>query len=613
MVKRIFAAGMMITLVLLVCLGRLAWLQLLPGQAPVHAKPAGGWKRMAVVQRQRSLVLDTGRGDFIDRYGKPITGETYPALALFPIRKEGRGSRDQLAKLASILGVPLEQLEASWDEMLVPQFWGHIRGRAPLRLSKEQAEAIKRLQVEGARVLPYRNRYIDSFDAKHWIGFTSEHPEWLEAEHKDELESGKRSLAEQVGGSGLEKSLDSLLHGIGGTWVSYYMDAQNAPLHGLDMRVSGPHNSYYPLRVVTTVDLELQNRLEAYADQAGLTEGAIVVLDAHNADIAAMVSRPKLHPGQFLTSDGSEWVNHALQAVEPGSIYKLVTAAAALEYRVTDVRETFHCDGEYGKYGLSCWKDGGHGDLSLQEGLAQSCNVVFASLGERLSAEQLQSTAEALGVIGRVGWHKDRPFGPFTRPLRLLEEEEGGRLFVAHPLPRNGGVMAQSGIGQRDVRMTPLQAANVIVTLLHSGKVLEPRLVSEIRYASGERMVGLKTAHAPGHGAPIGGDTAAFLLRGMRAAVEHGTGTSIREGIWTVAGKSGTAETSKGGKSLNHQWFAGYGPVKSPRYAVSVLAANRAIGSGHQATKLFRGAMDIAAALEQERGAGTQKAPGASS
>ncbi|RIX50596.1 penicillin-binding protein 2 [Paenibacillus nanensis] len=604
MAKRMLAAGLLITFLMLLFIVRLASLQLLPSHGSA-APPAGGgrdgWKRMAVVQRQRSLVLDTGRGDFVDRYGKAITGETYLTVALFPVRPDARGNAQQLAALARLLGVEDSELNRRWDKLTAPDFWHSGSEDHPIRLSEAQADAIRKLGVSGIRVLPYRNRYMSGFDAKHWIGFTSQHPEWLMAAHQKDLLEGKRKLSEQVGGAGLEKSLDGLLHGIGETSVSYFIDGQNAPLHGLDVRVIQPKNKYYPLKVVTTIDLELQNELEAYADREGLKEGAIVVLDARNADIVAMVSRPKLQPGQFLTADGSEWENNALKAVEPGSIYKLVTAAAALEHHAVDRGETFECNGHYGKYGLSCWKEGGHGRLTFQEGLAQSCNIVFAEAAERLKAEQLQRTADALGVTGRVGWHSGK-FGPFAKPLRLLEEEQAGRLFAADdPGHVDGGIMAQSGIGQRDVRMTPLQAANLIVTLLHRGSVHEPRLVSEIQFATGERMVELKARHAKGPGRRIGAHTAEALLRGMEAVVDHGTGRSIREGIWKVAGKSGTAETQNNGVPLNHQWFAGYGPVKSPRYAVAVLAANRPIGSGHQATRLFRGAMDIAAKRESHK------------
>ncbi|RJE91414.1 penicillin-binding protein 2 [Paenibacillus sp. 1011MAR3C5] len=587
----------------------MAWLQLLPSHIPTASPAAGGrdgWKRMAVVQRQRSLVLDTGRGDFLDRNGLPITGETYMTVVLFPVRPDVRGSQEQLRKLSELLRIPKEELLHRWNGMTQPDFWREGTGKEnPVRLTDNQANAIKSLGVEGVRVLPYRNRYLPQFDAKHLIGFTSQHPEWLMTAHERDIAQGRRKLTEQVGGSGLERSLDGLLHGIGETSVSYFIDGQNAPLHGLDLRVVQPNNRYYPLKVVTTIDLAMQNEIEAYADAMGLQEGAIVVLDARNADIVAMVSRPKLKPGQFNSNDGTEWRNYALTAVEPGSIYKLVTAASALEYGVVNPKEKFHCDGHYGRYGLSCWKEGGHGDLTFQEGLAQSCNIVFATIAERLEAEQMERTAEALGVMERVGWHSSHGFGPFPQPLRLLQEEEAGRLFASRGSGADGGVRVQSGIGQRDVRMTPLQAANLMVTLINGGRVMEPRIVSEVRYASGERMVELPARKLPVAGRSIRTDTAMALLRGMEAVVDHGTGRSIRAGTWQLAGKSGTAETKKDGAALNHQWFAGYGPAAKPRYAVAVLAANRPIGSAHQATKLFRGVMDIAAKhVHEPRGHG---------
>lgn len=602
--RRMLAVAMAITVVMTIYLSKLAWLQLAPDYPVVEltkARAKESWKQMAVIQRQRSLILDSGRGDFVDRYGRPITGETYKTAAFFPVRANVRGSEQQIAELAQLLQVSREQLVGRWDAMKTPDFWRADPKAPPLRLTDEQAERIERLDIEGVRVLPYRNRYLPRFEPKHLIGFTSEHPEWLLGNHSRELQQGKRRLTDQVGGSGLEKSLDRLLHGVGETSASFFIDGRNAPLHGLDIRINQPKNKYYPLQVVTTIDLELQNAIEAYADQVGLLEGAIVVLDAANADIVAMVSRPMLRPGQFASADGSEWTNHALKAVAPGSIYKLVTAAAALEAGVTDRHEQFECHGEYGKYGLSCWKKGGHGKLNLEEGLARSCNIVFATLAERLKAAELERVAAALGASGKIGWQSRGAFGPFTSPLRLLEEEERGRVFAADAAGTgdDGGVLAQSGIGQRDVRMTPLQAANLIVTLLHGGRVHEPRLVSEIRYANGQRMVKLPAQEAPAGNGRIQPAIAHALLRGMEAVVDHGTGRAIRQGRWAVAGKSGTAQTTRAGSARNHQWFAGYGPVKTPRYAVAVLAANRPPGSPSQAAKLFRGVMDIAADHEE--------------
>ncbi|WP_424991941.1 peptidoglycan D,D-transpeptidase FtsI family protein [Paenibacillus castaneae] len=689
MFRRIWIAAIFISLIMTVYILRLAWLQLMPNStsASIYSSTPGrgSWQKLSVAQRQRNLVLDTGRGDFYDRNGRPITGETYSAVAFFPVRPDARGSEKAISELSKLLGVSEDKLVQTWNHVKEPIFWKVNEDLLPMRLTEEQKKRIEALKLNGIRVLPYRNRYLQHSGARQVIGITSQHPEWLQANHSKELVSGKRKLTDQVGGSGLEKSLDKLLHGVGATSVSYFIDGRNGPLHGLDMRITQPNNRYYPLQVMTTLDMELQNRIEAYADKMGLQEGAIVVLDAHNADVVAMVSRPKLKPGKFQAADGSEWANHALKAAAPGSIFKLVTEAAALEAGVTNKRETFFCDGEYGKYGLSCWKEGGHGLLTLQEGLAQSCNIVFATIAERLKPSQLQRTADALGIGKQAGWHRERAFGPFTAPLRLLEEEEAGALFApagtaasgaghggsvesdgagtagnrasverrgasdgagaaesggsverrgasdgagaaesgaerggsekrsrkqeqqrqlreraAALAAVDGGVLAQSGIGQRDVRMSPLQAANLIVTLLNDGRVMEPRLVSEIRYANGQRMAELPAQRAQGSSGRIMPATARALQRGMEAVVDHGTGRSIRQGLWPVAGKSGTAETTRAGIARNHQWFAGYGPIKQPRYAIAVLVENQPPGSASQATKLFRGVMDIAASMDQK-------------
>ncbi|MGO4546137.1 penicillin-binding transpeptidase domain-containing protein [Paenibacillus sp. 2TAB23] len=724
--KRISLAALAISLIMLVYIGRLAWLQLMPGSAPAAAlsnkTSRGGWQRLSVQQRQRNLVLDSGRGDFYDRNGAPLTGETYSSLAMFPVRNDIRGEEADLIALSRILDISKEQLMNMWDEVREPVFWKKAGELQPLRLSHAEVSKIEQLTLNGIRVLPYRNRYLSAFQPKHLIGFTSEHPEWLLAHQAADLEEGKRKLADQVGGSGLEKSLDKLLHGLGPTSVSYFMDGRNAPLHGLDVRITQPNNRYYPLKAMTTIDLRLQNEIEEYVDAHGLKEGAVVVLDTRNADIVAMVSRPQLKPGRFATADGTEWENHAVKAFAPGSVFKLVTEAAALEAGVANQHESFYCSGEYGKYGLSCWKDGGHGHVTLQEGLAQSCNIVFATIAERLTPAQLKRTADALGIGQQAGWHREQAFGPFSEPLRLLEEEESGQLFAAakrlstgggevqgsgelneengergsgelsegngeqgggklreenrerrsgelsegngeqgggklreenserrrgkltkenveqgrgmlrtkkvgqgsgglragngekysgkHSSSASdaateqaamlaavdGGTLAQSGLGQRDVRMSPLQAANLIVTLLNDGRVMEPRLLTEIRYANGQRMVKLPAQRAQARGR-IKPATAHALLRGMAAVVDHGTGRSIRQGLWAVAGKSGTAETTRAGIDRNHQWFAGYGPVKKPRYAIAVLVENQPPGSSNQATRLFRGVMDIAARL----------------
>lgn len=594
--RRVFVVLTGMSFIMILLLIRLAWLQLMPA-APASAHSMN-WKREAVAQRERGLVLDTGRGDFFDRNGLSITGESYKALAVFPIQASARKARSaDFTKLALALNTSREGLEKWMGALREPAFWQDKGERSPHKLNQKQMRAINELHLSGVRVLPYRNRYPSSFDAKHVIGYISQHPELLRSKFNHELNSRKMAVTDLIGGAGLEQSLDKLLRGTGATSVSYFTDGADKPLNGLNMRLTSPSNPYYPLRIITTLDLSIQNAIEAYVDQRGLKEGAVVVLDAHSGDIVAMVSRPRLAV-YSLHAEGTDFANHAIRAATPGSVFKLITEAAALEAKVTEEQEHFTCNGEYGRYGLHCWKRGGHGRLTLREALANSCNVTFATVAERLTAEQLVRTADQLGIGRKVGWSTDKPLAPLGKPLRLLRDEETGRLFMKVSPARDGGLLAQTGIGQRDVQLSPLQAANLMVTLLHGGRVAEPRIVSEIRYANGQLMKSLPRQYTPSHYGQIAPATAQALLRGMEAVVTSGTGRSIREGKWAVAGKSGTAETMKAGGTRNNQWFTGYGPVKTPRYVVTVLSENRPTNMTNQATAVFRGIMDLLAESE---------------
>ncbi|GMK41580.1 penicillin-binding protein 4B [Paenibacillus sp. CCS19] len=553
--------------------------------------------RQAVEQRDKELVIDAGRGEFFDRNGVPLTGQSIEALGLFPVPAGQRGELKQLSRLAAVLEVSVQQLQAHLKELKEPGYWLEDGGGHPHALTDKQLEELKTIHVNGVRVVPYRLRYKAPYIASQTIGYISQHPERIKSVYGHEYATGELKLNSIIGGAGLERSLDRLLRGDGQTTASYYTDAYGQPLQGLDVRVTAPVNRLYPLQVVTTLDASLQAEIEAYADRSGLKQGAIVVLDLATRDIVTMVSRPRLNPEQ-VDASSSATANHAIRAVEPGSIFKLVTEAAALEAGVSVPSETFHCNGEYGRYGLSDWKAGGHGDLTLREGLAKSCNIVFAAIAERLTAQQLADTAFRLGIGRQIGWHSEQSVGPLTGPIRLLEEEEAGQIYARKQTTVDGGVMAQTGIGQRDVRISPLQAANMIATIVNMGHVVEPRIVREIRYANGQRLVSIPPHEAASPLGRLSPATAHELMEGMQLVVQIGTGRSIQNGEWDAAGKSGTAQVIHDGVDRVNQWFIGYGPLKSPKYAIAVLAENRTPNSANEATKLFRAILDIAASKQ---------------
>ncbi|MNO42131.1 Penicillin-binding protein 4B [compost metagenome] len=580
--KRIFGAALILCALVAVLIVRLAWVQLLLKDRKVPGTEYS-MAQMAAIQSEREVVLDSGRGRLYDRNGQPLAGETVWTAAFFPQDEaeaeaaESAAGKEKLQRLATVLGVTYEQLQTGRSGLKEPLLWPSGSGKNPLELTPGQAEAVESLAIDGVRALPFARRYEGEKTGRQWLGYLSE------AKSTEVKESPTGLRIPLTGTDGLEKTLEPLLQGVGHTEAFAQVDARGNRLPDSPIKVRAPGNPYYPLSLYTTIDKKLQESIEKLAVKSGVQEGAVVVLNTQTGDIEAMVSLPFYNPGQ-ISPEGGEWNNRALQAAVPGSIFKIVTAAAALEAGVTSPEEKFYCSGHYGKYGLSCLKGKGHGALTMAQGFAVSCNTVFASLAERLSGAQLQSAALALGLGRDISWQAENTLGlPLLRPL---SGEQAGTIFTAL-LPDDSGARVQTAIGQRDVRVTPLQAANLVVTLLHGGEVRAPRILQRVAFANGQTLKELPGHLAPSPQGRISQPTARVLLSLMRRVVTEGTGKSLQGTKWPVAGKSGTAQTLVKGMPRNNQWFIGYGPVDHPRYAVSALVENVAPGSPHAATRLF--------------------------
>lgn len=576
---------------------RLAWVQL--GGGGRSAEASAGLARQAHLQQSDSLMLDSGRGQFEDRDGRPLTGRTIVALAAYPTGGMPRGTPQQMQALAAALKTTPEAVGAWLDGLREPALWRPGRRDRVVALTEAQAAQIEKLELTGVAVVSYVERYAGLTGGLplHALGYTAEDPGRSTLLYAKELAAGRAKLTDRIGEAGLELSLDRIIKGIGATSAVASTDGARRPLAGLGLRIAGPSNPHYPLRVKTTLDTDIQLAVEAVLKKHGIKEGAVVVLDAGNADILAMASLPAFDPDR-IGAAGTDERNHALIAVPPGSVFKTVTLAAALESGVTTLDERFRCTGSYGRYGLRCWLHEGHGVLTVREAYAESCNVVFAALAERLDPAVLAQTADKLGLGRQVGWQ----IASFVdgKPLRLLEEEEKGAIFASATAGEDGGVRTGTGIGQRDVRVTPLQAANLAVTVLHGGRVLSPRLASELRYGDGGLLASLPPHEAPSSYGRIKPATAAALREAMRAVVTDGTASrALGQNEWPLAGKSGTAELAGKRPALNEQWFVGYGPAKGrARYAVSVLLENRPAGTKNAASAVFGELMDALRRLE---------------
>ncbi|WP_442603540.1 peptidoglycan D,D-transpeptidase FtsI family protein [Paenibacillus sp. KN14-4R] len=599
--RRITIVVVVMSIAVSCLVGRLFWIQLLTPRR--YSFEHIDLVANSVQHRKRGLELDSGRGDFYDRNQQLLTGETIPVLVFFHTdpqdKKKTLVPQQQLNKLISILKTNLE----SWNFFAATlnsssDFWKEPGQEEPIALTEDQIKQIEQLQLQNAAIVDYKRRYQTTPLAAQLIGYIGQNPIRIETTFAQELKRGLLTTDSKIGGAGLEKTFQRWLLGLGKTSLTYYVDAKERFLEGLGQRVMMVDNDHYPLQVITTLDKNIQLQLESLMQKAGIKQGAAVILDTKNADIVAMASVPKFNPSNIHLEDGS-WSNLAIKSTVPGSIYKTVIAAAALEEGVVSPNELFECNGDLGKFDFHCWKQGGHGIITLEEAYADSCNIAFAQIAQRLTAEQITHYAQKMGVLSTVGWQGDA-----TREssnFKQLDGEEEGQLFIGGIPSRDPGVLVQSSIGQRDVRMTPLQAANLVVTLINGGVVRAPRAVKEIRFQDGLLREKFPEQVIAPRNQGISSRTTHFLLDGMREVVTHGTAQALLGGKWELAGKTGTAEVLNAGKSFENQWFIGYGPVSKPRYAMAIVAENVEPGYPNQVLPVFKAMMNGLATTPLQR------------
>ncbi|WMT40033.1 penicillin-binding transpeptidase domain-containing protein [Paenibacillus sp. D2_2] len=352
--NRIFYILIVFSILFAVYTLRIAWIQT---HAALAAVTSSGKtiNELAVHQREQGVELDPGRGNFFDRYGRQLTGITTWSPVLFPVKK--LPAQDDLARIAATLGVSESELRSKWSSLEVPFIWSGPGGNYGLLNHSSEIKAQSLAHLEGIEVLPHVVRYQSGQTGQQWLGYVAQRPEVIQQIRGSRKQNEQMPLTMQVGAAGLEKTFDRFLRGAGSTRAYYAVDGKRESFPNVGTRIKGPEERFHPLQIKTTIDIVLQKKLEALTEQMNVKEGAVVVLDAENGDVLAMVSRPFFDPNHIDLAGGS-WSNRALKAVPPGSIFKTVIAAAALDSGVTKPGEVFHCSGQYGKYGLACWKKG---------------------------------------------------------------------------------------------------------------------------------------------------------------------------------------------------------------------------------------------------------------
>jgi penicillin-binding protein 2 len=544
---------------LLVVVCQLWYLQVLEG---------GRFQEASDKNRIRIRPIAAPRGILFDRKGLPLV-DNRPAFTLSLIPRELERDpvkRDAtLGRLAALLQIPYADLQEAVTRVS-PDSILPVRVRRGLSMNDVARVEEWKLELPGVivEVEPQR-AYPNSRFAAHLLGYVRE-------ANDEQLKQGRYRRGDIVGQSGLERLLDEFLRGKdGGERIE--VDAM-----GRQVRLIQSTEPHPGAQVVTTIDRRIQEVAERTMEGKA---GSVVVMDPRNGDVLAMVSTPAFEIDRFTGSiDRNAWLrvvqdpNHPLlnrtiqSQYPPGSVFKLVVAAAGLQEGTVVPSDRVQCVGQFhlGTWTFRDWKPEGHGSVDLMRGIRDSCDVFFYTAGLKIGAPAIAKYATAFGFGAATGI------------------DLGGERFGLIPQPRatrrgspaatwHAGETVNISIGQGAVLVTPLQVARFMSAIANGGVLWKPRLVQRIERPD-KGLVWADSGSVNGH-VDLSPMVWAFLRQSLWAVVnDGGTGVAARIPGLDIAGKTGTAQTvanSKSSKGQDHAWFAAFGPVKDAEVVVVVI------------------------------------------
>ncbi len=526
-----------------------------------------------------SPILPT-RGMMTDRYGLGLAvNEISYKVTIIPERVEDMDA--SLAKVQVLMG---------WTDKQVDKMKKQVKqsrsDRAVMLMDQLPWQAVAPLAARlhhfsGVDVVAGTHRYYPhAIETSHMVGY-------LSLVRDVDIKKGYLSM-EYVGRSGLERILESRLHGELG-YKHEEVDAKGRRVSLL--KTVSP-------KIGENIQLSLDVTLQHVAAKAlkGRT-GAVVVLDVNTGEVLTLLSQPGYDSNKFITGlETKQWkawledkqrplLNRTTQAAyPPGSTIKMVTSFAGLRNDIRLARGSTYCKGyvELADRQIRCWKKEGHGKVDLHAALVHSCDVYFYELGDELGMSRLTAEASLWGFGERTGIN----LPPESRG-NLPEEEPDGRRKNWY----RGETMI-TAIGQGEVTVTPLQMARFAAAIANGGKILTPLL------EKGQPIEIVREVD-------VSDEDLKEVRQGMRDVVAQPTGTAhaaLGRAHWPVAGKTGTAQVvmmaddeersfSDAKKHQDHAWFMGYAPFENPQIAIAVFVEHGGHG-GSSAAPVARAVFD---------------------
>lgn len=504
----------------------------------------------------RLIPQEPYRGRILDRNNNVMVDNVLSFDTVI-IPQEFKDKRAVFERLSKILSTDADILLRVYER-------GYLNPFTPVTVAKgvSKSTAIileeQGLDLGGVDVeLNSRRFYPFSTSASHVLGYMGE----IDKSRITRLKDYGYDIKDKVGYSGLEEKLDMYLRGErGGQQVEVDSRGRQVRLLGYKPPLKGRD-------VQATIDLELQQIADSLLKGH---KGAVVLMDVSNGEVLVMSSAPGFDPNvfvdrkdkdalaYFLTSQDAPLFNRAVSGqFPPGSVFKVVTALAALRNKKISPSTTFTCTGslKVGNRFFKCWDV--HGQQDFFQAMGHSCDVYFYHLGLLAGPDALTNTAHELGLAAVTGIDLPQEADGFI-PSRMWKR-------LTHFDNWYDGDTANFSIGQGTVLVTPLQLCRMMAAVANGGYLVEPHLTKAID--------GVELPQKEPKKIKIPEDALTLVKNALRYPVFLETGTAH---ILNVAGldicaKTGTAQVY--GKE-SHGWVAGFFPLGKPRYAFCILLEN---------------------------------------
>ncbi len=547
------------------------------------------FRRLAEENRISLIRMRAPRGIVYDRHGNVLVTNR-PSFSVSLDLDAVRDPEVTVAAVATALG--LDRAELARKVRAVEPFRRFEPVRVKDDVSREEVAALESLRYEHPGVLievEPRRSYPHGTLASHVLGYVGQ---ISPAELKNRAELGYR-LGDHIGKMGIEKELDAELKGRDG-FQQMEVDSLGRAVKVLSSIPAVPGHS-----VTLTLDLALQQAAEeALAGRAG----AVVAVDPRDGSVLAAASGPPIDPNLFshglnqqeweaLTHDELRPLQNRITQAQypPGSVFKIVTAIAALESGAVTPATSFYCRGalRYGNRDFRCWKRGGHGEVSLHRGLVESCDVYFYQVGLKAGIDEIARVAREFGLGAATGLDIG------SEASGLIPDSAWKRRVRGEPW--YSGETLSAAIGQGYDLVTPLQAALLAAAVASGGTVRQPHLIR--RVVDGAGVVVRAEASAAGERQPrLKPGTLAAVRAALWGVVNEPGGTAAAArvpGLW-VAGKTGTAQVvrmpgkgerqSAAAKAIgDHAWFVCFAPDGTGQVAIAAIVEHAGHGGSESA------------------------------